>query len=285
MRLKDINLRDPFVFAEKDKYYMYGTRMDERKAVLGLGFDVYVSSDLEEWEVAPAFTPDKDFWSDTDFWAPEVHKYNGRYYMLASFYTDNKSINRGTQVLVSDSPKGPFLPHSDGAITPKEWMCLDGTLYVDKNGTPYLVFCHEWVQIDDGEMCVMQLSEDLKKPVGEPKVLFKASDPVWSDGIFDKKYVTDGPFMYRTKNGRLMMTWSTFHNNSYCVGLAYSDNGEIDGVWQHDERLLFDNDGGHGMIFESNGKKYFSYHKPNNSPLERPCFTEIEETDDTLYVK
>ena len=40
--------------------------------------------------------------------------------------------------------------------------------------------------------------------------------------------------------------------------LAYSDNGDITGTWTQDDRLLFEKDGGYGMIFESNsGELYF----------------------------
>ena len=52
---------------------------------------------------------------------------------------------------------------------------IDGTLYISKVGTPYMVFCHEWKQIHDGTVCAVELSPDLKKSVGEPRELFKAS--------------------------------------------------------------------------------------------------------------
>ena len=41
MNLKDINIRDPFVLFENDKYYMYGTRAADFGKKTG-GFDVYV---------------------------------------------------------------------------------------------------------------------------------------------------------------------------------------------------------------------------------------------------
>lgn len=45
--------------------------------------------------------------------------------------------------LRSDSLLGPFVPHGGKELTPEEWECLDGTLYVSPDGKPYLVFCHE----------------------------------------------------------------------------------------------------------------------------------------------
>ena len=281
MKFNDIHIRDPFVVAEGGKYYMYGTRGYEAcgKAT---GLDVYVSSDLMSWsEPIEVFTPPENFWADMDFWAPEVHKYNDEYYMFVSF--KNSKRCRGTQILKASSPLGPFLVHSDGPVTPDDWECLDGTLYVE-NGIPYIVFCHEWVQVDDGEICAVELTKDLKKAASAPNLLFTASVPSWSSGHKPGQYVSDGPFMYRTKEGRLIMLWSSFSKGQYCEGLAYSDNGSIHGNWSHDDRLLFDKDGGHGMVFRTfDDELMFIQHMPNNTPMERPCLFKVIEKDDTLF--
>lgn len=120
--------------------------------------------------------------------------------MLASFKSDVAC--RVVQILVSDTPYGRFIPLTDKPITPQNWECLDGTLYIDKSGNPYMIFCHEWVQVHNGEIYAVKLSRDLKCAVSEPFLLFKASEPVWAPkGKED--YVTDGPFMYRTESGGL----------------------------------------------------------------------------------
>ena len=283
MKFADIHIRDPFVLADDGKYYLYGTRGPECWGKCS-GLDVYVSSDLETWsEASEVFTPPENFWSDTNYWAPEVYKYGEKFYMLVSFKSEER--HRGTQILKSDSPMGPFVIHSDGPVTPIEWECLDGTLYIE-NDVPYMVFCHEWTQIDDGEICVVELSKDLKKAVSQPKGLFSASAPIWSDGHLPGKYVTDGPFMYRTQSGRLIMLWSSFSNKQYCEALSYSDDGSIFGNWVHDNRLLFEKDGGHGMLFKTfDGKLLFIQHMPNTSPCERPCLFGVYEKDDSLFIE
>lgn len=83
MNCSDINIRDPFVLCENGKYYMYGTRAVDFGRKTG-GFDVYVSSDLKEWSRAECFDSEKAGLNREVNWAPEVHKYNGRYYMFAS---------------------------------------------------------------------------------------------------------------------------------------------------------------------------------------------------------
>lgn len=282
MTFADINIRDPFVLAENGKYYLYGTR-GATTWTTATGLDVYVSDDLENWsEAIECFSVPESFWADKEIWAPEVHKYKGTYYMFVTLRSDTR--NRATQILRSDRPEGPFLPFTDGPVTPEEWLCLDGTFYVDEEDKPYIVFCHEWVQVNDGEIHAMPLTDDLTAPAGEPILLFKASEPFWADKDRDK-YITDGPFMYKTKGGKLLMIWSTFTQSGYTQAIAFSENGKIDGKWIH-EKPLFDKDGGHGMIFEDlNGKLHLILHSPNETLLERPKLYDIEEKDDMLILK
>lgn len=282
MTFKDIHIRDPFVLTHEGRYYLYGTRGKTAWGVAS-GLDVYVSDDLKNWsEAHECFTVPENFWADKEIWAPEVHLYNGKFYMFASFRSEER--NRKTQILRSDSPTGPFLPFTDDAITPAGWRCLDGTFYVDKNGEPYIVFCREWQQVVDGEIHAMKLTKDLTAAAGEPILLFKASEPVWADKSRET-FITDGPFMYRTKCGRLLMIWSTFVNGEYVQAVAYSDNGEIDGNW-YNEELLFDKDGGHGMIFDDfEGNKHLILHSPNENPYERPVLLDIVEENGNIHIK
>lgn len=289
MKNTEINIRDPFVLVEGGMYYMYGTRAATCWGAAD-GFDCYVSRDMEDWTgPIEVFHKPEDFWADRNCWAPEVHKYHGAYYMFATF--KDSSVHGGTAILKSESPLGPFVMHSDRQITPKDWECIDGTFYVSPGGTPYMVFVHEWVQISDGSICAVELSRDLKEAVSEPVILFHASEAVgWVQTITNKKrpglhYVTDGPYLYRTKSGRLIMLWSSFGKEGYTEALAYSDDGDITGKWEQDERLLFEKDGGHGMIFESiSGELYLTLHTPNEHLKEHPVFYRLIEEEDTLRV-
>lgn len=284
MKRTDINIRDPFVLTEKGRYYLYGTRAENfgRKTA---GFDVYISDDLTEWsEPLPCFDSVKYGLDREVNWAPEVHKYNGKYYMLATFTKENGL--RGTYILSADAPAGPFVPHSEKALTPDEWECLDGTLYIDKKGTPYLVFCHEHTQIIDGAVCYIELAKDLRSSVGEPVYMFSGSSPQWADKkARGEHYVTDGPFLYRTKGGALLMLWSTSVSGKYCQCVAQSDNGEIDGNFIH-LPLLISDDGGHGMIFKTtDGQLMLTFHAPNQTGLERPVFKQLADEGNKIILK
>ena len=277
MRFEDINVRDPYILTCDGKYYLYGTRAIHtwtQEIKDGYGFDVYESDDMIEWRGPTSIFENNDgFWGDFQFWAPEVHKYKGKFYLLATF-TD-REYNRGTAILVCDTPNGTFVEHSRGAVTPKGWSSLDGTLYVE-DGTPYMVFCHEWTQIKNGEVCAIKLSDDLKSSVGKPFTLFCATDGYsWVKPVDKDCYVTDGPFMLNI-DGELVCMWSSFGKGGYVEALARSSNGKISGRWAVDQSLLLEDNGGHGMIFEDlTGELNFVYHTPNETPFERPCVRKI----------
>jgi arabinan endo-1,5-alpha-L-arabinosidase len=280
-------MRDPFVLAlpEEGRYILFGTTDPDCWNGPGVGFDAYVGKDLQEWEGPyPAFRPQSGFWAAKNFWAPEAHRHDGRYYLFASFKAEGRP--RATQVLVAEAPLGPYRVHSPRPLTPEGWECLDGSFHVDAEGTPWMVFCHEWVQVRDGELCAIRLSPDLRESVGPPQLLFKGSDAPWTrphprrDGSIDPGMrVTDGPFLHRTGSGELLLLWSSFSDKGYAMGAALSASGSILGPWLQETEPLVDRDSGHGMIFRSlGGGLVATWHSPNASPMERPVFAEAEES-------
>ncbi len=281
MKNQDINIRDPFVLVHNGKYYMYGTRANNFGCKTG-GFDVYISKDLENWsEPKEIFCSEKYRYNSHVNWAPEVHAYGNAFYMLATF-TKPDGL-RGTYILKSESPDGEFKPHSVGSITPDGWECLDGTLYFE-DGKVYCVFCHEHTQILNGTVCFVELSEDLSSAVSKPKELFDAGSFLNREATENCHNVTDGPFLYKMKNGTLLMIWSTC-KDAYLQCIAASSNGKINGTWSHLKPLFTDN-GGHGMIFKDlQGDLKLTLHCPNTSGEEKPFFFSIEEKDDTLKIK
>ena len=280
----DINIRDPFVLVHGGRYYLYGTRGATCWGPAD-GFDVYTGADLENWDGPTAcFENDGTFWADRNYWAPEVHEYLGAFYMFASF--KNETMRRGTAILRSDTPTGPFIPWSDGPVTPRDWECLDGTFHLDGTGRPWIVFCHEWVQAGDGTVCAMPLTDDLRGPDGAPRVMFRASDAKWCrvkrDSHGHEGFVTDGPFIWRLDGGVLACLWASFSDSGYTEAQAISAGGSILGPWEQAEPL-FRQDGGHGMVFRDlNGQLTLTLHSPNEHLMERPFFYPICERNGRL---
>jgi GH43 family beta-xylosidase len=275
IKREEIRIRDPFIYTDKKNgcYYMYGTTsMLQNTLAASSNFACYKSYDLEFFE-GPFVLFDgekEDFWADRDFWAPELHAYNGKYYLFGSCKAEGKC--RGTQIFVCDTPNGSFKPLTEEPVTPRDWECLDGTLFVE-DGRPYMVFCHEWVQVKVGEIWAIPLSQDLSKAVGEPQMLFKASDNPDVSELHTGKgtYVTDGPFLWR-EGGKVKMIWSSFYKGRYLVLEAEADS--LLGEWTHGGSR-FDFDGGHAMIFNTlEGQRMIALHRPNVANFERAFFCE-----------
>lgn len=305
VHINDLNVRDPYIVADKQTktYFLYkSASAKNKKGNTVSSLVTYKSKDLKIWEGPYQVyqTPD-DNWTTGVLWAPEVHEYKGKYYLFATLSSTvawkkgeegwPAYIFRGTQIFRADNPMGPFLAFKDKLPhTPMDRMALDGTLWVE-DGKPYMIYCHEWVQIEDGTMELVELEADLSRAKGLSTRLFNASSAPWSTGDNKTKgrttYVTDGCFLYRTKTGKLLMLWSSFKSGSYATGIAESVTGKLAGPWKQQSNLLFDKDGGHGMLFKTfDGKLMLTLHGPNGpSGKERAQIHEVEDTGDTLELK
>lgn len=289
MRKEDIQMRDPFVLVQQERYILTGTTDADCWRGAPAGFDAYTSADLVHFTPAGRlFAPTPAFWATENFWAPEIHAYQDAYYLFATFKAPR--VCRATAILRADSPLGPFTPHGSRAVTPPAWECLDGTLHVDDGGQPWLVFCHEWVQVGDGEICALRLADDLSGAASEPYRLFAASQAPWTKRVKHSSgmegYVTDGPFLYRPQHGGLWMLWSSLSETGYAIGLAISESGDILGPWRQQEAPIYAGDGGHGMLFRDHaGQLHLAIHTPNKTPNERPIFLPVTETEDGLIIR
>lgn len=291
--IRDLNARDPFILVDKKekKYYLY-TNKPPKEANGRPAIACHVSTDLKWWTKKKiVFQCDENFWGPLDYWAPEVHMWKGKYYLFCSFR--NVGGYRRCQCLVADKLDGPFIPMINKPVTPEGWHCLDGTLYVDRSAKPWMVFCHEWTQVQDGQMVATALSDDLSEAVGEPVILFRASEAPWKGTPNKGEYppvvgwgrITDGPFMYRAKNGELLMLWSSFSSTGYTIGYARSKSGEITGQWIQETEPIYSQDGGHGMIFtDLDGKLVLTIHSPNVNGKERILLFDMDDCDGKLRI-
>ena len=284
-----IPCRDPFIMLYDNKYFLYKTAKES-------GIDCIVSEDLENWS-SPirVFSPPKDFHGIKDFfWAPECHYYKGNFYIFTSVFS-SKTNHRNISVYRADNPLGPFTDIADGCVGKPEWDTIDGTLYVDEEGQPWLAFVHEWTCMPDknGAMCVVQLSDDLSHFIDEPIEIFRARDPEWATNG-----VTDGPYLCKLDNGKLLMIWSNLSARRYAIGKAYSENGKINGTWRQESELLYERglkpeytiDGGHGMLFyDKNARLRIVFHGPNakseDGDFEHVIIKTIYQKGRSIYIE
>ena len=301
--VRDIRISDPCILADPQtrKYYTYASFFqhdisDSEPYGWGGRFEAIYSEDLINWSrpVKVFDAEETGFWGKLDYWAPEAHYYNGKYYIISSFRAEG--TYRRCQALIADSPLGPFAPFEPDPVTPEGWQCLDGSLYVDKRGKPWMIFCHEWTQVQDGQVCAIPLSDDLGHAIGKAEILFRASDAPWRDdrlGYLPKEgmtwisgFITDGCFAHRLENGTLIMLWSNFCRHGYAVGYARSLSGEIHGPWVQEPIPLYVMDGGHAMIFRRfDGQKMMTFHAPNHPhDKKRMLLFDIEERGDQIIL-
>jgi GH43 family beta-xylosidase len=311
--ISTIRAHDPFIVTDTERncYWWVGDALlagQGREGKSSGGVTIRRSDDLKTFsDPINIWTPPDDFFAKRMYWAPEIHRHNGRWYMfvtttgkidgaVTNAFPDGKV--RGTMAFVADTIEGPYEPCSDGPLTPINLVTLDGTLYVDKNGKPWMVYCHEWLQVIDGTMEAIPLSADLKQAVGEPILLFKASDAPWSkggycenwDGVeYNKQiYVTDGCFMFHDLSGGLCMVWTTSTDGKYTTGISRSANGELTGEWTHTTEPLLADDGGHAMLFKTlDGRDMMAMHCPHTvkDRSEWLRLVPVRFTDDGLVME
>ena len=266
--LGSIELSDPAILADSatKTYYMTGT-----------SGKLWKSRDLKSWEGPyTVASTDSASWMGPapEIWAAELHACNGKYYYFATFTNHAVKIDtirnldrRACHVLVSDRPEGPYRPMADATYLPAARSTLDGTLWVDTDGKPYLVYCHEWVQNGDGTVEKIELKPDLSGTVGDPTLLFRASDSPWSREENEDRpnRVTDGPYLFRTGTGRLGMIWTSWIRDVYTQGIAYSQSGTLDGPWVQEPDPITPPNFGHGMLFRTfDGQWLLSMHSHKN---------------------
>lgn len=294
IKLQDIRIRDICVYPDSvtKTYYLVGPGWK--------GVKYYTSKDLLNWYGPQTlYNTPQDAWGDipvNGIWAPELHEYKGKYYLFLTFDSSYKlqeqwpnwlpRVRRGSQVLVSDSITSGFRTFQNRSTLPIDLMTLDATLWVE-DGIPYIVFCNEWVQITNGSVCYMQLKNDLSETMGNVVKLFHADEAKWSRG--DQKYgnrVTDGPYLYKGKTGKLYMIWTSGgkKEEGMATGIAISESGKIAGPWVQQDEPVFKANGGHAMLFKTfEGKLMMILHSPYNGDT-RPHIFEMEDTGNTLRI-
>ena len=216
---------DPFVFKDDDgTYYLYATSGDE------YGYRCYSSKNLVEWKSEGYCLLKDDVYTDPNsaftkyaFWAPEIMKYNGKYYLV---YTAQHRIG----VAVSDSPTGPFTNNAKRYLI-NSANVIDGNFFVDDDGTVYLYFVTQrkaefnGTKVEAGNNiwgCVFDM-EELKIELKSITLLVQWDEEIETLAASGGDCV-EGPFMIKN-NGTYYMTFSSnrYQNTKYSVHYATSD--------------------------------------------------------------
>ena len=112
----EVKTADPFVMLDGDTYYCYGTRAGNPNK----GFEAFSSKDLKTWKREGYVIQT----GHNLYWAPEVYKFDGKYYM---YYSANHKL----YVAVADSPLGPFQDVTGTPMVDFGKNTIDNTIFTD----------------------------------------------------------------------------------------------------------------------------------------------------------
>lgn len=264
-------LADPTIFADKGKYYLYGTGSNQ-------GFLVYESADLANWrpakESAGGFALKRgESFGSGGFWAPQVFKYKGSYYMA---YTADEQI----AIAKAPGPAGPFKQERPLALTGAGKQ-IDPFLFFDGDGKVYLYH----VRLQNGNrIFVAEMKPDLSDMIPGTEKECISSTEGWENTAGAGWPVAEGPTVLKHKNTYyLVYSANDFRNKDYAVG--YATAASPLGPWKKyqgnpiiSRHSIGQNGPGHGDVFtDKQGKLHYVIHTHRSADRVSPRATAVLE--------
>jgi arabinan endo-1,5-alpha-L-arabinosidase len=187
---------DPVMIKEGDTYFVYGTGRDKES---GRYITVRTSKDLIHWTHQPGLFADVPEWGrkavpgTSDYWAPDVHYLNGRYYLyyaLSTFGSNRSAIGLATSPTLD--PASPRYRWTDQGLvivsTEKDdFNAIDPNLFVDHDGRAWLSLGSFW-----GGIMLFELDPKtgkLRNPETKPIVLAKRLAPIGAAAPIEAPFI------------------------------------------------------------------------------------------------
>jgi xylan 1,4-beta-xylosidase len=276
-----VYLADPTIFFHDGTYYLYGTSGHDSN----LGFEVYTSKDMEDWEGPKGANNGlalrkEDVFGDKGFWAPQIFYYNDQFYMA---YTANENI----AIATADNPLGPFT-QKDKVSLEAPVKQIDPFTLIDDDGKKYLYH----VRLSEGNrLFVAEMTDDFSSIKPETLQECIAAEEPWENTQNVAWPVAEGPSILKHQ-GLYYFVYSTndFRNPDYAVGYAVSNNPY--GPWEKyagnpilSREDVGENGTGHGdFTTDRQGNLYYVLHthysdstvSPRRTALVKARFAEPE---------
>jgi beta-xylosidase len=218
---------DPFVLEVDGRYYAYGTGQSSFQN--GRVFEVLESDDLVHWQsLGGALEPLGVEYRD--YWAPEVARHDGRFYMYYSAGVGD--AGHRLRVAVSDHPEGPFVD-SGVVLTGDDPFSIDANPFQDDDGHWYLFYARDFLEGERvGTALAVDRLSDMTRLSGQPTTVLRASNdwqlyardrPMYG-GVHDW-HTLEGPFVVK-RGGRYYCFYSggAWPEPSYGVSYAVADH-------------------------------------------------------------
>ncbi len=223
-------------------------------------YPILHSRDLVNWELKGHVFDTKPAWSSANYWAPEIHHFNNRFYV---YYTarENKFGGRlHLAVATAENPLGPWTDH--GPLIGQEDGSIDAYAVQDENNEMYLLWKNDGNSRNEPTFIWAQkLSEDGTRLVGDMHKLIRNDSP-WEGNL------VEGPAVIR-RNGYFYL----FYAGNGCCGLhctyaaGVARSKKLLGPYEKNPNnpILINNEQwrcpGHGSIVTTaDGRDFFLYH-------------------------
>ena len=284
-----LNIANPFVVYddENDVYYITGD-----------GGCMWRSSDLHVWEGPfEVLQPSEQPWLGATATAtsPEVHKYEGRFYYVATFMLRSPEGEeyRSCELFVSDSIMGPYTHLTQGApLLANNKEAVHPAFYVDEYNVAYIVYSGDTKENNAGVVQVIRLGDEYVVQVGAPYNMFGEKQFTATDAhsaVYDNRERYE-PFLFNTDGGRYGMLFTALSGGENVLGVAYTPKGFwIDGSWAVEPEPLAKGNAGGAMIFKDyDGTSVLVFHKDtivNGARRHVPQFIKADKQFEKLKLK
>lgn len=289
-----MNITSPYIIYDKSAnlYYMTGD-----------GGAMWHSRDMQVWEGPfDILQHSEESWmgATPKVLSPEIHKYKDKYYYMATFTSANALSSEeesGTarrtscEVFVGDKITGPYKHISQGApLLSLEETSEHPTFCTDEYNVGYLIYNRNWADKGDATVQIIRLGRKLDTRVGEPYIMFRASQNPWaSDCLGYASPYLASPFFFETLSGQLGILFTSVEGGEKAIGVAYSETGHLDGPWIIEPQPLLVGNVSNAMLFKDyDGKQLMAYQKDtviDGKPLSQPRFMRVDTQFDKLKLK
>ncbi|MDW7695739.1 arabinan endo-1,5-alpha-L-arabinosidase [Flammeovirgaceae bacterium SG7u.111] len=248
-------VHDPVIIKQGDTYYLFCT---------GWGISVHTSKDMEEWKREKPVFSDPPQWAQNavkgfrgHIWAPDIHYYNGQYYLyysISAFGKNTSCIGLVTnKTLDPSSPDFEWIDHGKviQSVPGRDlWNAIDPNLVFDEKGDPWMSFGSFWVG-----MKLVKLDENLDK-VAQPEewyTLSKRERSFKRQDVDPGEGAVEAPFIF--KNGNYYYLFVSFDycckgsESTYKVAVGRSKT--VTGPYLDKDGVRLD-EGGGSIVIEGN---------------------------------
>lgn len=274
----DIRVHDPVMIREGDNYYLFCT---------GRGISVFSSPDMKSWqkedpvfERAPAWTYETVRGFNGHIWAPDIHFFNGTfylYYSVSSFGRNTSAIGLVTNKTLD--PNDPEFKWQDEGMIVQSipgrdlWNAIDPNIVEDDDGYPWMTFGSFWQGIKLVRLTPNRIS------LAEPQewyTIARRERSAFTDDRTAGEAAIEAPFIFKKDSMYyLFVSWDKCcrgidSNYKVVVGRArnvngpYLDRDNVDMAAGGGSLVIQGNElyagAGHNSTYTFDGRDYLVFH-------------------------